>query len=115
MPLQHIGMNGGRATGQTEVGRADAVALQVSRTVGRSHHVAKLANGRTHIVLPEFDEDIGFDGLQTPAHFLHEYVNGMRYGLDVSTLVILCYGRVNALNQEAVNEIEFETIDIPLP
>lgn len=80
-----------------------------------AEHVAVLEDRRTDIRLAELDKQVGLDRLQ-PRHYLsHQSAGGLLDAFRVASGVVLRHRRIRAGNTEVVNEVELESVNVPVP
>ena len=58
-------MNGSGAARKPEGGDSHPVVFRVARTVCSAEHIAVLSDGRTYVLLSEFNENFRLDGFQS--------------------------------------------------
>ena len=114
VPLEHIGVNSGRAARKAQICYTQTVALHISRTVARAEHISILTNCRTDISLAELYQNFGLNGLQTTRNALHQHIYRLRDALDIATGIELCHRGILALQTERVDKVQLKTVEIPL-
>ena len=107
-------MNGRRAAREPQRCDSHPVVLRVSRAVGGAEHIAVLPDGRPDVLLPKLKENVRLYGLQRRRNLLHQYINRLIDVHYVASGIVLLYGRIISPQPETVDEVELESIQIPV-
>ena len=114
VPFEHVGVDRRRPGTQPQIDRANPVGKHVRGAVARAEHAAVLADRRTDVRLAELDENSRLDPVQVRHRLREQPVDRLGQRLDVASGVVLTDGRILAVEAEHVDEVELESVDVPL-